>query len=452
MRPERTAPDGPTGWSDDQRSLLAAALDQVNADRLVDRLRSIVDIPSPSGEELALASWLAGELALAGAQGRVQPAGPSPRSANAIGRLGRGDEGATLLLYAPIDTAFSGNADEDRPWLGDDPSPDLRLPASVRDGKVIGLGAENPKSHVAAILEAVTALAATGAGASLPGAVAVGFGAGGMPTSGRPGLPPGIGHGVGARALLEHGLGGTPDMAIIVKPGWSVSWEEVGISWHTVRLRGTRNYTGIRHRIPYRNPIVDAARVIERLEAWLPGWTASQTSGLVAPQGSVGAISAGSANLAAFVPETAEFVVDLRLSPRTTPDAVAADLEAFLAGLRAEDPALDVAAEMTVGIPGTHTDPEHWIVRAAIRAWEAAEGRPHAPAMGGSGATDAAILRGFGIPTARIGPPPARTPSPHGGFSMGVADVEALERLVRLLLRVVVDTVTRPRAELGLAD
>ena len=425
--------------------MLDAALRHVSRERLAERLRQIVDIPSPTGEELALARHLAEELAAAGLAPEVQHIDDS--QGNALGRYG-GDRGAELLLYAPTDTAFSGNPDEDRPWLGDRPGSDLRLPAVVEAGKVIGLGAENPKSFVAVILEAVTALAATRA--DVPGRVTAGFGAGGMPNSGRPGLARrDIGHGAGCRHLVEKA--GRPDFAIIVKPGYAVSWEEVGLSWHTVRVRGLRNYTGIRHKVPWRNPIVDAARVIGRLEAWFPEYSARHTSGLVSPQGSVNAVRAGSGDLSAFVPELCELFLDIRVSPRSSPEQVAAELKSVLDGLCAEDPGLDLSAEMTVGIPGTHTPPESWIVGSLIRAWETAEGRRHQPPSGTSGATDAAILRGLGIPTARIGPPAPRTPNPPTGFSMGVADVESLERLTRLLLRAIVDTVTRSRDALGLA-
>jgi acetylornithine deacetylase/succinyl-diaminopimelate desuccinylase-like protein len=373
----------------------------------------------------------------------VQPL--ARQQANALGRYGRG-EGPELLLYSAIDVAFSGNVDEDWPWTGRQPTPDLRVGGTIEGGKVIGMGAENPKSYAAVVLEAVTALAATGA--DIPGLVTAGFGAGGMPTSGRPGWPrERIGHGIGCSLLVEQEV--HPDAAVIVKPGWSVSWEEVGLTWHTVTVRGVRNYTGIRHKTPYRNPILESRAVIDRLETWFADYAERYTSGLVSPQGSINAIRAGSGDLSAFIPETCELFLDVRVSPRSSPEQVEAELQAVIDELRAER-GVDISTEMTVAVPGTHTPPESWIIQSAIRAWEAQEGRPHQLAVKTSGATDADILRAHGIPTARIGPPPAATPSPYPGFSMGVADVESLETLVKTLLYVVVDTVTRSRQEIGL--
>src|SRR5439155_1098682 len=66
---------------------------------------------------------------------------------NALGRLRGSDAGPDLLLYAPTDTAFSGDADEELPWMGSSVRADL-APAGFRDGDyVVGLGAENPKAY-----------------------------------------------------------------------------------------------------------------------------------------------------------------------------------------------------------------------------------------------------------------------------------------------------------------
>jgi acetylornithine deacetylase/succinyl-diaminopimelate desuccinylase-like protein len=429
--------------STELRDLLAAARGQVRRDRIAERLRAIVDIPSPTGDELPLARHLAAELEAIGCEAAVQAI--DDRQGNAVGRLPGAGGGVELLLYAPIDTAFSGNVDEDTPWLGPRPRPDLGLPARVEDGKVVGLGAENPKSYIACILEVVDALASVGA--ALPGTLSVGLAGGGMPSSGRPGHRRNIGHGAGATYMLERGV--RPDYAIVLKPGYAVSSEEVGLTWHTITIRGTLNYTGIRHRVPYRNPIVAAATVIEALEAWFPEYAARHTETYVSPQGSIGAIRAGGPDMSAYIPPICELFLDLRIGPRSSPGEARAELQGLLDRVRPTLPEFELSSEMTVAIPGTATPESSWIVRSLVRAWEEHEGRAHEAATGTSGATDVAVLRGHGIETARIGPPMSKTPSPYPGFSMGVADPESLETLVSVLLGCVVDTVGRPRAEIG---
>jgi len=250
--------------------------------------------------------------------------------------------------------------------------------------------------------------------------------------------------------MLEQGVRG--DFAILAKPGYSVSWEEVGLSWFKLQVRGILNYTGVRHVTPYVNPIVEATKVIAGLEAWFPEYTARNTSGLVAPQGSIGAIEGGWPYKPAFVPTTCNLYVDLRVSPRTDPMEVKHQLGEALAHIRAANPGLELDWEMILAIPGTHTDPQSWIVQSLMRAWEFREGQPHVPRGGTSGATDAAILRGRGIPTARLGLPRAQAPAAYQGFSMGVASLPGMRRLTECLVYAIVDTCTRDREEVGLAS
>ena len=90
-------------------------------------------------------------------------------------------------------------------------------------------------------------------------------------------------------------------------------------------------------------------------------------------------------------------------------------------------------------------------MRSLINAWEWRERKDHVPGKGGSGASDAALLRGVGIPTARIGLPPLPGGPLYDGFSMGVADADGICRLSEVLIRAVADTCFRTKAEIGLA-
>ena len=417
------------GWVDRAR----AELDRTDLGALV---LAMTAIPSPTGEEAALAEFLAGHLAGAGVDARVQPVGGG--QANAIGRLAGDGSGPTLLLYSGIDTPFGGGSAEDQPWLGDGPRADWALPPTGQDGKVIGLGADNPKGFAAALVAAAEAVAR--ASVPLRGDVWIALASGSMPVRG--------GLGTGISAVLDEI--GRPDFAILVKPGYAVAHEEVGFAWFRITVRGALNYTGIRHKGPYRNPILAAATVVTELEAWFAQYTAANTSGLVAPQGSINAIQAGSPDRLAFVPATAQIDLDLRLGPRTTADEAEAQLREALDRITTAHPDIELDVERVIALPGTATGPESWIVRSLVAAWEEREGREHVPLKNGSGASDATIIRAQGIPAARIGPPPPATPNPYPGFSMGQADVASLRGLAELLIRAIVDTGSRSRAEVGL--
>jgi succinyl-diaminopimelate desuccinylase len=429
----------------ERQALAGRACAEIDDERLAELCLEMTAIPSPTGEELELATYLARRLRSAGLEGTVQPV--DGRQANAIGRLRGSGDGPELLVYAPIDTAFAGVAAEDGPWLGECPRADFSLPPRREGTKVIGLGAENPKGFATCAVAAAEAVAR--AGVPLRGDLVVALASGSMPIGGRPVSDRrNLGFGSGITHLLEHGT--TPDFAIVLKPGYSVVHEEVGLAWFRLTVRASVGYTGARHKGPYRNAIVDAATVVGMLEPWFAEYTRANASGQVAPQGAVNAIAGGHPDRAAFNPATCEIFVDLRVSPRTSLRGVAGQLERALDRMRAADPGLDVTAELTAGLPGTHTEPESWIVRSLIRAWEDREQREHKPASGGSGATDGTILRGHGIPTARIGLPPPETPSPYPGFSMGVVDTGSMRRLTEVLVRAIVDTTTRNSAEVGL--
>src|SRR6185369_3929990 len=187
------------------------------------------------------------------------------------------------------------------------------------------------------------------------------------------------------------------------------------------------------------------------LEAWFADYAAANTSGLVAPQGSINAIHAGSPDRLAFVPATAQIDLDLRLGPRTSADDAESQLHGALERIGAAHPDIELDLQRVLALPGTATDPDSWIVRSLVAAWEEREGREHAPLKNGSGASDATIIRARGIPAARIGPPPPATPNPHPGFSMGQADIASLRALAELLVRAIVDTASRSRAEVGLS-
>lgn len=430
------------------RNAIERAWARIDQTRLRDLLQAMVSIPSPTGDERALAEFLTGRLAEAGLAATYQEI--DDRQGNAVGRLAGDGSGADLLLYAPIDTLTVGTEAEDVPQVGVRLRPDLRPEGVVQGDRVVGLGASNPKGHAACVVAAAEAVAA--AGLPLRGSLLVGLGAGGMPTNRRDMCldRANTGQGNGCSFLLEQGV--QADHAILAKPGWSVSWEEVGLCWFTVRVFGTYNYVGSRQRLPYRNPVVDAARLIGELERWFPEYTTRHTSGLVAPQGHVASVRGGWRRTAAICPAVCEFTVDLRISPRTRP--VQAHREFAAAVTQASQRlGIESSCEMTLSIPGSTTAPDTWIVQSCIRAWELVTGVRHEldeVARTTSGATDGNILRNRGIPTARIGMP--RVSDPDGSevdFPMGMnaASTPNLVRLTRLLVAAAVDALTRPREE-----
>jgi acetylornithine deacetylase/succinyl-diaminopimelate desuccinylase-like protein len=429
----------------EQRGWFEAAASLIDVDRLRGLDRDLTAIHSPTGRERQASEFMVRQLAAAGFEAWYQPMGE--HSGNAVARLKGTGGGPSLLLYAPIDTHLEGNAD-DLPWVGRQLRPDMVPEARDEDGLVIGLGASNPKAMVATLAEAARVIRA--ANVPLKGDLFVAYAGGGMPVDlasvGNRGLSDGVSH------LLTRGV--HTDFALVMKPGNAVYHEEPGLCWFEVAVRGTMGYSGMpRGRPGFRSSIVPAARVILELEDWLPRYTERNSSGQVAPQGWIASVRSGWPERPSFPSATTEIFLDIRCNPRTPPAEVKAQFEAAIADILKRHPEIELDWKMTAALPGASTDPENWIVRSAVRAWEEVERKPHPAPPRTSGQTDISMIRNLGIPTARTGwmSQPEKTPAQYreGLGGMGVAYPPDFVPTCRKLVYSIVDTCTRTRAEVG---
>lgn len=413
-------------------------MEEVTRERLLEAVRGLVDVPSPTGAEAPVATWVAEHLRSTGVRSEVQHLDAA--QANAVGTLVGDPRGPSTLLYAPVDTFTTGDEALDVPAAMPRLRADMLPRATVHGDLVQGLGAGNPKGHAACVLVAVEALARSGV--DLPGDVVAGFGAGGMPSFVVDGVGAegrlNTGHGVGASFLLERGY--TTDRAVIAKPGWNVSHEEVGLVWIDVLVPGIHTYVGSRHRLHYRNAVVLAGEVASHLEGWLVDYAARHESGTMRPQGIVSSVVGGFERLAASTAASVRLRLDVRLTPEQTPPSVLRELRAELRSL-GERLGVELLAEQVAAVPGSRTPVDSPIVRAAVSAWEAVAREEHTPIRENSGATDANILRMRGVPTARVGMPkvPAGPDGEAVDFSLGMnlVDLREMHRLVEVLVRTV---------------
>lgn len=438
----------PVRLSAEQERWYSEACARLDPNRLRQLLIDLVNIPSPTGAERPANEFVTEYLRhrLDG-HARYQPVNED--TGNAIGEIRGQGEGATLLLYSPIDTHLEGNAEKDLPWAGPVLRADMITRGRAEGDLVFGLGAANPKGMVATLAEIAVALHE--ARVPLVGDLVVGFAGGGMPVNvgerRHYGMSDGIYH------LLTRGV--APDFAIIMKPVWRVYAEEPGMCWFKISVRGTLGYAGIPRNTPgYRDSIVAAAEIIKLLEAWIPEYTARNTSGEIAPEGRIAAVRAGWPERPAFPSATTEIYLDLRCNPRTSPAEVKAQFAAAMRLIQTLKQDIEFDWEMYGACPGGATDPNNWIIQSVRRGWERVQGRPHGtpPKLGGQ--TDGALIRCLGIPCARIGFPwpPRGCPQEftQGLGGMGVASIPDLIKSARAIIYAVIDTLTRPRHELGL--
>jgi len=129
-----------------------APVDRINLPRMADDLWQLVNIPSPTGGERAVALAFADMLSRAGA--RVELDETLPQSPSVIGRLRGSRPGGTFQLAGHLDHI------------------DVPHDPPRRDGNVIsGRGSADMKNGLAAILETVRVLAENGS--SFPGEILV---------------------------------------------------------------------------------------------------------------------------------------------------------------------------------------------------------------------------------------------------------------------------------------
>lgn len=432
-----------------------AARKRVDPKRMRRMNQRIAAIHSPTGRERSLAEHLALYLSEQDVEAGYLPV--SEESGNVCAVLRGTGDGASLLLYAPIDTHLEATEKADVPWVGPrlrrDMVPIAESEPLLDDPEelVIGLGASNPKAMVTTLAEAF--LAIREAGVPLKGDLILGLAGGGMPTdtatTHRRGLGDGVYH------LLTRGV--SADFAVVMKPYNNVYHEEPGLCWFRISVHGTLGYAGMAHdRKGFESSIVPAARVILELEQWLREYALKNTSGQVAPQGWLSAVRAGWPEKPAFPSATTEIYLDVRCNPRSTPADVKAQFAAAMDRIRSRIPGLKASWEMCAAYPGASTDPQNWIIRSAIDAWEAVEGKKHEAPLPRSGQTDISTIRNLQIPTARLGwtSPPANTPAEflEGLGGMGVSYIPDLLPACFKILHVVIDTCTRSRSEVGLSS
>ncbi len=433
-------------FSADQQRWYEAACARLDQERLKQLIAAVTGIHSPTGAARAASEHMAAHLGAIGMNAKYMPM--TERSGNILAEKRGSGGGATLLLYAPIDTHLEGD-ETDSPWVGEPGLPDLVPQSKIVGDWVYGLGSSNPKAMVSTLTEVATALLE--AEVPIIGDLNVAFADGGMPVVVPERDNAGMSHGI--LSLLNRGL--APDFAIIMKPWNWVYHEEPGMGWFKITLKGTLGYAGVPRGLDeFRSSVLPAAVVIPALEQWILDYTERNTSGVIKPYGWIAGVRGGWPTRPAFPSAATEVFFDVRINPRTTPANVKAQFAEFIREFRNNHPEIDLDWEMYGSASGGTTDPSNWIIQSCRRGWEEIEGAPyHDPDLLG-GQTDGAALRRMGVPTARIGWPWPAQGSPEriaeGLGGMGATYVPDLMPCARKIMYAVIDTLTRPRSDLGL--
>ena len=392
-------------------------------DELLTTLCELIAIDSqipPFADERAIIADLRARCEAFGLADEVTVLGPAPERPSMLVRHRGAGGGPALMLNGHVDTKPVGEA---RALWRSDPHH-----ATRRGDDIVGLGANDMKSGVAAMLFAARAVRA--AGVRLRGDLVLGFVA-----------DEEDGANEGSRYIAP--LIEDVDAVLIGEPsGWEEDWQRIhlvsrGVCCFRIIVTGTQMHSSLSDRMRSVNASVKAAGLMHRMPDALRLTHRPHPLGDVGPTLNVGVMISGGTYFG-VVPGHAEFACDVRTVPGMSQQSVAADLDAWLAAERAADPDLQVRFEFDetlAWIPYSEMEPDHPLAAATARA--AADVLGEAPEFGVfPGGTDAPWYSQAGIPALPSFGPGMLT-SAHGPNEF--VSVRSVLEAARIYARIIVD-------------
>ena len=340
------------------------------AEPLVRMLVDLVRLPSqnPGDDERGVAEYLAEHCRRLGLE--VATHDVFPGRPNVVARLRGERPGPVVVLNTHLDTVPAGEGWSVDPFAG-----------VVRDGRVWGLGTSDAKGQAVAMLAALAEVRPRAGEVVFAGVVDEELGS------------------QGARELVK---GLKADYAIVGEP----TRLRVAIAHRgSVRPRIVVHGKAAHSSTPRLgiNAIFKMRTVLEALEQYVEGLDARRHPLIGPPSGTVTLIRGGHKESA--VPDRCEIVLDRRMVPGETQDAVVADIEGVLRRLAARDPELRVGIEgyLPTSGPPSETPRDARLVGLAEAAVGEVTGRA-AEVYGAGFGCDMTHFRAIGAEAVVLGP------------------------------------------------
>ncbi len=311
-------------------------LSYLDRDELAQLACDLVNIPSPTGQEKAIAEFILDWYKLNGLKAirqEVQKERP-----NAVGILKGEGKGLSLMFNGHMDTSFTGSAEDLRIVANVEPESDLR--GSIKDGKIYGLGISNMKGGLASFLTAAKTIRKSGV--RLKGDLILAAVVGEISRT-----PIGPfqdeayrGEGIGTRHLLAHGI--QSDYAMVTDGSdLNVVWTQVGVVDFKVSTFGKARAAWGSKRASQPmveiNAIIKMTKIIEALEKWAEDFEEryiyNSPTGPILPKVNIGAIEGGAPYKPNYLPGVCNIYVDVRTPPQVRPLIVQHEVEGVLSSL-----------------------------------------------------------------------------------------------------------------------
>ena len=373
--------------------LVDRILAQVHEEEIVAMSCDVINIPSPTGHELAMAEYMRGVLQALGIDVAWQEV--EEGRANVVGRwIGTGG-GKNLMFNGHMDTSNTGEEDF-LTGIGYKPR------AIIKNGMIYGLGIYNMKGALVCYTHALKALIR--AGVRLQGDFIVAAVAGEIEKT-QWGDFKGKeyrGYGFGTHYLVNHGI--LPDMCILGEPtDMHVVLEHFGSMWVRISCTGIYVHTAFCEGREEMNSIRRMYELMQPVMNWIESWEKKASYGGKKAIVNLGGIRGGHAWRASRTPEKTDLFLDVRVPPTIAMNEARREIQQLFLGLQKQHPDWGLEFETYISVPGARIREDHELIRTIDANHERILGaRPEREVV--TWCSDASVLTRYGVETVNYGP------------------------------------------------
>jgi acetylornithine deacetylase len=373
--------------------LVERIIAEVREEEIVAMSCDVINIPSPTGEELRMAEYMRDALAGLGLNLTWQEV--EEGRANVVGRWTGSGGGKNLMFNGHMDTSNTGR-EEFLHGVGYKPQ------AVVKDGMIYGLGIYNMKGALVCYTHAVKALQR--AGVKLKGDVIVAAVAGEIEKTqwGEYKGKEYRGYGYGTHYLVNHGV--LPDMCILGEPtDTHLVLEHFGSMWARISCRGIYVHTAFCEGREEMNSIRRMHELLHVILRWIESWEKKAAYGGKKAIVNLGGIRGGHAWRASRTPEKTDLFLDIRVPPTISMNDARREIQQVFLDSEKQHPDWGLEFETYVSVPGARISEDHELIKAI-------DGN-HTRIMGSAPqrevvtwCSDASVLSRYGVDTVNYGP------------------------------------------------
>ena len=377
-----------------KENLVNAILAQVREDEIVAMSCDLVNIPSPTGEELEMGKYMRRALEETGLTVVWQEV--EEGRANVVGLWEGAGNGPSLMFNGHMDTSNSGR-ETFLTGLGYKPK------AVIRDRMIFGLGIYNMKGALICYTQAVKALMR--AGVKLEGDVTIAAVVGEIEKTQWSDEFVGKeyrGYGIGAHHLVNHGV--LPDMCILGEPtDMQLVLGHYGTVWVRISTQGHYVHTAFTRGKQDRSSIFRLKEILPAIYEWIAEWEKKAAYDGQPGAVNVGCIRGGYPWRVSRTPARADVFLDVRVPPTMPLRQVRASIKQLVLDLRKKHADYGIEYETFVSVPGAEISKDHPLVKTIAVCHQHVIGSPaqYATVLWDS---DASVMTRYGIETLNYGP------------------------------------------------